>query len=281
IVSVISEIKFFEPVLTSEEIPEIKANSSTPAIKLMTRNWKNQLYIFAVNLQNAPISTKINLAHFDGKLNVLYENRIQDVSENKFMAKFEPYQVHVYSTDMSLNPQLQKDIPFNFISVTVKSDLNYLLTEANWIWYPKTHNITDYECFLKKEFSLNSEVKTAKIILTADDTCTLYVNGKKIAKNDGWNAAGIYQISTFLKKGNNTIMVHAKDLGLPPGGFLCDLTIETTKEKINILSDSSWKAAKTRNENDKKNNWTNAKIVGKYGISPWWKKVLNPPKKDQ
>ncbi|MFA6817067.1 MAG: carbohydrate binding domain-containing protein, partial [Lentisphaeria bacterium] len=67
IFSVISEIKFLEPVLTSEQIPEIKANSSTPAIKLMTRNWKNQLYIFAVNLQNAPVSTNIDLAHFDGK----------------------------------------------------------------------------------------------------------------------------------------------------------------------------------------------------------------------
>ncbi|MFA6816412.1 MAG: hypothetical protein WCS73_08970, partial [Lentisphaeria bacterium] len=69
--------------------------------------------------------------------------------------------------------------------------------------------------------------------------------------------------------------------GGAPCGFLCDLTIETTKEKINILSDSSWKAAKTLNKNDKKNNWTNAEKIGKYGISPWGKKVWTPLKKDQ
>lgn len=89
--------------------------------------------------------------------------------------------------------------------------------EGKWIVHPddynsietNLHNERNY--FFRQEFSLDSDVKTAQMQLTADDKCAVYINGQLVFEEtrtgDTWDLPTTLDIAEYLHKGKNVLAV--------------------------------------------------------------------------
>ncbi|MFA7435596.1 MAG: family 78 glycoside hydrolase catalytic domain, partial [Bacilli bacterium] len=126
--------------------------------------------------------------------------------------------------------------------------------KAKWIW-KKTTTINDYAYFFK-DVIINEKINNATIKISAHNHFKLFINKIMVSGfvspvptvADKEKAYLEYDIKDYLKIGENNleiIVLYFGDYGQNykkayPGLWL-DLNIITTKETINIVSDTSWK----------------------------------------
>jgi hypothetical protein len=111
---------------------------------------------------------------------------------------------------------------------------------AGWIWDADRERDIVY---FRKPLDLPEEPKSARAYITADNGYELYVNGRLIGRELGfetsfWEEAENYALP--LRKGRNVIAVKATNLG-GPGGLLAWGTIELASgRKISLATDETW-----------------------------------------
>ncbi|GEM_PF-6053688 len=94
----------------------------------------------------------------------------------------------------------------------------------------------------RRELQLDAEPEFAWLSVTADQRYQLEVNGRVISFDTDWWRAETYVITSFLRRGANTIKVEATS---PPGGigaFLAEGVVRYGGNEMRIVSDASWKA---------------------------------------
>lgn len=103
----------------------------------------------------------------------------------------------------------------------------------------------------RKKFVLSGSIETAKLYITADDYYKVYINGQFVGQGPAPSYPEKYNynvidVSTYLRKGENTLAVHTYYQGLINRvwvsgdyrhGLLCDLTVN---EKTVVKSDESF-----------------------------------------
>ncbi len=67
--------------------------------------------------------------------------------------------------------------------------------------------------YLRKDFSLASPIKSAKLYTTCDNKMTLWINGKEAGTSPDWPQPITNEVTEQLVVGNNTIAVRAQNEG--------------------------------------------------------------------
>jgi alpha-L-rhamnosidase len=162
------------------------------------------------------------------------------------------------------------------------SSSGFSLTGCNWIWYPEGNPAQSAPVgtrYFRKTFSVRSDATLvgATLLLTADNSYTAYVNGTQIGQGSDYTVATPYAVATHLAPGNNTIAIAASNSGSGgnPAGLIGLLVLSYSDgTQTDIQMDVTWKASKTLQTNWQfpgfnDSSWTNALVLGSYGISPW------------
>lgn len=151
------------------------------------------------------------------------------------------------------------------------------LSNASWIW--SAHN--DSIAHFRRVLALPSEIKSARITITADNGYELYFNGAFLGSDVGaasevWQSAEAFDVRSLVKPGENVVAIRASDLG-GEAGLLCAIEIEDKDGRpVRIVSDAKWKVSSSSDPTgfaeasySEDATWETARVVGQNGIAPW------------
>ena len=151
--------------------------------------------------------------------------------------------------------------------------------EAEWIWHPESREDDKAPVFFRRTLQLPDDdaVQDARLIVTADNSCRLYVNGKAVPQGpfyNDWQNPDIYDIAPHLTKGSNVLCVAATNAGGPAGLLLeAGLRLDSGKH-IYLVSGPAWKCSReasagwTESGLDDR-GWSNAQSLGRPPTQPW------------
>ena len=123
-----------------------------------------------------------------------------------------------------------------------------------WIW-GKDENKNDS---LVVEFTLGGAAKSAWIKAAADNSATVFINGKAVGSGDSWQEPVEVDVTSSLKPGKNEIRAEVANAGGPAAfAFKLAATLANGSTQY-VVSDGSWKAT---------NGPT--RTLGQMGIAPW------------
>lgn len=156
---------------------------------------------------------------------------------------------------------------------------------ANWIWFNEgdpTVSAPVATRWFRKTFTVPAGVSVTQAVATmvGDNMFTLYVNGQvalSVENQNFWQHYGQADISSFLVAGTNVLAVAVINDGDSPnpagliGAF--DLTYSNGQTN-SFQTDGTWLAANQLFSNWNQTNfvptgWSNAMVLGAYGIGPW------------
>jgi alpha-L-rhamnosidase len=156
------------------------------------------------------------------------------------------------------------------------------LERAAWIWTSKNfQNAPGGKAVFRRTFNLPKEYtpprSEAKLILTADNSFTVYLNDKKVGEGSDYRELRTFDVTKFLKQDKNVLAVEVvNEGGSPnPAGLIGVLRIENCKdEKLIIKTDAEWKAAgeppaRSETAGFDDSAWQNAAAVAAFGAKPW------------
>ena len=145
-----------------------------------------------------------------------------------------------------------------------------------WIWHPNDGKApADGEVrYFKKDFTLEGEVQSAKLLASADNHFILFLNGKRIGKGDEWSDPKTYTVTSGLLKGPNLLAVQASnDSGV--AALLVNLEV-TLKDgnKVSVVTDASWTSQTQKRDGweqpgPAEEGWVKARVIAKLGAEPW------------
>ncbi|MEU8639273.1 family 78 glycoside hydrolase catalytic domain [Amycolatopsis sp. NPDC048633] len=152
------------------------------------------------------------------------------------------------------------------------------LAGASWIWYPEgdpAGGVPPSTRFFRKSLTLTAAPSKATLVVTGDDSATVWVNGTQVSDSprvtDSWKTAAVLEVGNLLTAGANTIAVRSENTTQSPAGTIAKLTVQGGPS---VVSDASWKASQTgpdgwqqRTFDD--SSWPAARAVAAYGTGPW------------
>ena len=174
------------------------------------------------------------------------------------------------------------------------------LAGSHWIWYPEGDPATAAPAgdrYLRTTFDLPADaaVRSAQVLLTADDEFELYVNGRRVADThdlrngdtNAWQRGQLVDISRALQPGRNAIAAvvtnRNHDTGAQsPAGFIARARIELADAPaITVDTGPDWRASDsgTAGWTDAAfddSGWARAKDLAPYGGGPWGSNVQPP-----
>ncbi|MCR4412830.1 MAG: HEAT repeat domain-containing protein, partial [Thermoguttaceae bacterium] len=151
------------------------------------------------------------------------------------------------------------------------------IEKASWIWGAPD----DAVCQVRTAFTLPAAPAAASILITADNSYELFVNGAAVGADEGagtevWSTLERYDLKARLTQGKNVIGIRATDLG-GVRGVVAAVRIEVPgRDPIEIVTDGSWRVAAKGNPVDyshpeyvQGSDWVSPTIVGAMGMAPW------------
>ena len=106
---------------------------------------------------------------------------------------------------------------------------------AKWLWAPQPVEF----CLFNKRF--DATAKAAHLIAACDNQMTVFINGKRAASSDTWEAAVKVDVTKMIVSGQNQILVEARNQG-GPAGFVLKLVLTMADgTKKYVVTDKSWR----------------------------------------
>ncbi|MFO1066732.1 MAG: hypothetical protein U0892_22975 [Pirellulales bacterium] len=147
--------------------------------------------------------------------------------------------------------------------------------KPTWVW-----NTTDgqpaQKLSLRKEFTLDGEVKQALLAVSADNQSDVFINGRKVASSKEWQDITTADVANRFAAGENCIAISAQNEGGPAGLLFLLRILMRDGKLIDIVSDASWKASVDARGNWRAadfddSKWASAAELGKLGDPslPW------------
>lgn len=160
------------------------------------------------------------------------------------------------------------------------------LKPDRWIWLfrdgKKKSNFDTWRhpIIFQKDIYLKDKPDEAKLMITAEEYYYLIVNGKGIGDDREYKTIEEYDITSFMNKGSNKIIIIARN-SFWRGGLWVKGKISVSSEIIEIDS-KGWEVADGLEEASKIDNlaWEKAKSVGEYAHPRYrvaiWEQSVNP-----
>jgi alpha-L-rhamnosidase len=153
---------------------------------------------------------------------------------------------------------------------------------GTWIWYPEGDPTTTAPVgtrYFRRGFNLSgaSPVKSAQLIMTADNSFEVFVNGDKVGVGSSFKTIYEFDIAERLRVGLNVIAVAAGNAGdnANPAGLLANLEVMFANGgRFRIRTDADWRAGRDAADGWRElvfneNGWQPAKVLGAAGMGPW------------
>lgn len=142
-----------------------------------------------------------------------------------------------------------------------------------WIW--DAHADDGEEVFFRRTFAAAAGAAEARLAVSCDNHCRVFVNGTRVAASDAWETPAFVDVTAALRTGDNVIAIHGSNDG-GPAGLVVRLSWREGDAVREIVSDASWSCSDDdpdgwdRPEFDA-GHWTAATVLARLGDSqaPW------------
>ncbi len=144
--------------------------------------------------------------------------------------------------------------------------------KPHWIWSSK--NAKDGEkVYFRKTIKIDGKVSNAKLVVTADNEVTAFLNGKRVGQSSDWKDPSYTDVTKELVQGDNILSIAATNAD-GQAAMVAKLTYKNGPATIEVVSDSSWKQGSADGWNWIKkefddSSWKPAVVVGVMGQAPW------------
>ena len=155
-------------------------------------------------------------------------------------------------------------------------------TECSWIWMPGengAHAAPVGQRYFRRTVTVptGSRVRKAQCLVSADNQCQLWVNGKKLGGGGGFHEMKEYDLVKHLQPGKNVLAVEVNNAGPKPNpaGLLALVRVELADGHRSVIpTDGRWRCFaqasphwETVDFDD--SGWKTAEVLGVNGIKPW------------
>ena len=146
-----------------------------------------------------------------------------------------------------------------------------------WVWDNPKANVEAQPAearFFRKVFELPSGVTQSHVLVMADNSFEMFVNGTRVGEGSAWWPPVELDVTEQLVKGTNVIAIRASNAGGEAGLFVeCNLKSRRGK-LINVITDESWRTSAKSAENwtavgFDDSSWSAVSVLGEMGIKPW------------
>ncbi|MFF5262737.1 family 78 glycoside hydrolase catalytic domain [Actinomadura viridis] len=165
------------------------------------------------------------------------------------------------------------------------------LNGTSWIWYPEGDPATSAPAgsrYFRGTFDLASVPDGARLVMTADDGFTAWVNGAEAGGRDpdpaaeNWRRPIVVDVTAKLRQGRNVIAVKATNGRESPAGLLGRLELPGQDPK-HFDTAGSWRSANQEpsgswqapDHDDA--SWAQAKVLAAWGSGPWARVAAEKP----
>jgi alpha-L-rhamnosidase len=152
---------------------------------------------------------------------------------------------------------------------------------SQWIWCAadKPWNAPAGKRFFVRVLECGAQIVGADLAVTADDSYTLFINGKKAAASPpvpgAWEVPQRQDVSSLLVTGKNILYVEAENVSPGPAGLLFWLRVTYKDGRADtLISDGSWVSSDILNVRWKTDGPGNGEgkpptSLGNIGTPPW------------
>ncbi|WP_439656954.1 family 78 glycoside hydrolase catalytic domain [Lentzea sp. HUAS TT2] len=157
-------------------------------------------------------------------------------------------------------------------------DTSIAFTGASWIWSATTPAESRW---FRTAVDLPADAVKARLVATADDDFTLYVNGSEVLhvpeQVDAWKVGQRADV-TRLAGRRIVLAARATNRSAGPAGLLLRLLVDLPDGRREIVTGPGWKVADTeqpgwQTPDFDDSSWTPATVLDPYGQGPWGSNV--------
>jgi len=154
--------------------------------------------------------------------------------------------------------------------------LNRLDLLGAWIWDAETFDRQTCQLWRTFDIPANGEITRARIVITADNEFTLYIDGHEVGRAAEWQELFDYNLLPLqLAPGRHTVAIKAFNFARL-AGVLLGLRIDLSDGRfIEMKSDKNWKIVPNETKGWERMRtpnatWPAASVVAPIGTAPWW-----------
>ncbi|PWK83812.1 alpha-L-rhamnosidase [Lentzea atacamensis] len=158
-------------------------------------------------------------------------------------------------------------------------DTSIGFTGASWIWSATTPPESRW---FRTRVDLPADAVRARLVATADDDFTLYVNGSEALhvpeQTDVWKVGQRADVTRLVQGRRIVLAVRATNRSAGPAGLLVRLIVDLPDGQREIVTGPGWKVADTEQTGWQAPDfddsaWTPATVLDPYGQGPWGSNV--------
>ena len=146
---------------------------------------------------------------------------------------------------------------------------------GSWIWDATPAD--EQTCQFWRDFDIppNSGVLNARLLVTADNEFTVYLDGREIGHGAEWRELFSYNLILLLSPGRHVLAVRAFN-ATGYAGMLLGLQIDLADgRRLEIKSDNTWRKVPNDAKGWKEmlepaSTWAAATVIAPAGGDPWW-----------
>jgi len=146
---------------------------------------------------------------------------------------------------------------------------------GSWIWTEKTLDNQVCQFWNTFEIPEGAKVTKARLVMTADNEFTLYLDGREVGRGAEWRELFVFDSTSLLVPGRHVLAVNCYN-GSFFAGMLFGLRIDLEDGRsIEVKSDKSWRivpegVSHWEKRTEAQPAWPAATIIAPLGGSPWW-----------
>jgi signal transduction histidine kinase len=161
------------------------------------------------------------------------------------------------------------------MAVAQATDENITNGLGSWIWASKTFDRQWCQFWRSFQIPPQSQVVHARLAMTVDNECTLFLDGRELGRGDEWHELFEYDLTPLLSAGIHVLAVKAYNSS-SFAGMIFGLRIDLADGKtIEVKSDESWSIVPSGTKGWERMTkplatWPRAAIIAPLGATPWW-----------
>ncbi|MFJ9889418.1 family 78 glycoside hydrolase catalytic domain [Streptomyces sp. NPDC091287] len=158
---------------------------------------------------------------------------------------------------------------------------------ASWIWAPgaTTEDAPAGSVWFRGavELPAGAEISAARIVASADDDFTLYLNGEQVlhapVQPDGWRTGRLADATKEVRAAGGRVVVAARatnrgEASVNPAGLLVRLLVQTGDGEHELVTGPGWRCADAEQPGWQQpgfddSGWAEGKVLAPYGEGPW------------
>jgi len=164
-------------------------------------------------------------------------------------------------------------------SLPPELDPGLSLAAAMWIWHPSEEGAKGAAAgtkYFRRVIETDpAGLRTAEMILTADNSYVLWVNGKEVNKGSDWKNPATVSIKDWLKTGKNVIAIAVSNSEAGSAGLIASMKLTGQDGKYQVVNtDGAWMAGESEAEGwrefvENPAGWQTARVMGPGSMLPW------------